>query len=167
MQLTTCALRLGSTFLVMLHAVTALPPTAFLALRFGRAALVLAPLGLRRTTSPGIVRDGIIAARAMTAGHDLQIEVLRTVASSRSAYITYLVIVTVPLMEAALTRRRPRNATLAGIGIAVVGLVLIVDPGGGVGELLTCGCAVAVAACGVNLDRLAPRAHTLVPTRVP
>ncbi len=163
LQLTTCALLFGSTFLVMQQAIAAVPPTAFLALRFSVAALVLAPLGLRRPRSPGIVRDGIIAGTAMTAGYVLQIEGLRTVSSSRSAFITYLLIVIVPLMEAALTRRRPRTATLVGIGIAVVGLALIVDPGGGaspgfgIGEVLTCGCAVAFAAYIVILGRLAPR----------
>lgn len=163
LQLTACALLFGSTFLVMQHAITAVPPTAFLALRFSLAALVLAPIGLRRPRSPGILRDGVIAGTAMTAGYVLQVEGLRTISSSRSAFITYLLIVIVPLMEAALTRRRPRNATLVGIGIALVGLVLIVDPGGGassgfgVGELLTCGCAVAFAAYIVILGRLAPR----------
>jgi drug/metabolite transporter (DMT)-like permease len=63
-----------------------------------------------------------------------------------------------------LLRRRPHPLALLGIVVAVVGLVLLTDPGGGGetagfgrGELLTLGCAIAFAAHVVVLGETAHR----------
>jgi drug/metabolite transporter (DMT)-like permease len=70
----------------------------------------------------------------------------------------------VPILGLVLLGRRPHPVTLAGIAVAVVGLVLLTDPGGGgaeagfgKGELLTLGCAVAFAAHVVILGETAHR----------
>jgi drug/metabolite transporter (DMT)-like permease len=73
-----------------------------------------------------------------------------------------MLVVFVPVLALVLLRRRPHPVTLAGIAVAVVGLVLLTDPGGegtgfGRGELLTLGCAVAFAAHVVILGETAHR----------
>lgn len=160
-QLGVCALLFGSTFLVMKQAVTQVQPLTFLALRFGFAALLLWPFARRRTRTPSEVRHGVLAGASLLCGYVLQVVGLRHTTSSRSAFITYLLIVIVPVMEAVLLRRRLRVATVAGVVVALVGLVLLADPGAGaghgfaLGEALTLLCAFAFAAHIVILDRYA------------
>ena len=164
-SLATCSLLFGSTFLVMKHAVSQLAPLPFLALRFGVAALVLTPLSLSRTKTPGVGRDGAIAGTALLLGFVLQVYGLQHTSSSQSAFITYLLVVLVPIMEALLVRVLPRMLSIAGVALALVGLVLIAHAdtgasltgGFGRGEWLTFGCAVAFAIHIVILGRVAHR----------
>jgi drug/metabolite transporter (DMT)-like permease len=97
-------------------------------------------------------------------GYVLQTVGLQYTAAATSAFITYLLVVFVPLLAFVLLGRRPHPVTLVGIALAVVGLVLLTDPGGGgasggfgKGELLTLGCAVAFAAHVVILGETAHR----------
>ena len=161
LQLAACALLFGSTFLVMKQAVAEVQPLTFLALRFGFAALVLWPLARRRPRTPGELRHGLLAGVALLCGYVLQVTGLRHTSSTRSAFITYLLIVLVPLMEAVVLRRRLRASTAIGVIVALVGLVLLVGPGEGagggfgLGEVLTLLCAFAFGAHIVILDRYA------------
>ena len=151
LALVIAAICFGSTFLVVQDAVALVEPIPFLAVRFLVGAAVLAPLARRRPSSLGEVRDGALAGLALTIGYVLQTVGLQYTGSATSAFITYLLVVFVPVLSIAVFRRRPHPATLVGIVIAVVGLVLLTGPGGGDGgfgrgELLTLGCAVAFAA---------------------
>jgi drug/metabolite transporter (DMT)-like permease len=110
------------------------------------------------------VRDGVAAGVALVIGYVLQTIGLQYTGSATSAFITYLLVVFVPVLALVLLRRRPHPVTLAGIAVAVVGLVLLTDPGGGGasggfgrGEVLTLGCAVAFAAHVVILGETAHR----------
>ena len=160
-QLGACALLFGSTFLVMKQTVAKVEPLTFLALRFGFAALVLWPFARRRPRTPGELRHGLLAGVSLLCGYVLQVMGLRHTTSSRSAFITYLLIVLVPVMEAVLLRRRLRASTVVGVAVALVGLVLLADPGGGaghgfgLGETLTLLCAFAFGDHIVILDRYA------------
>jgi drug/metabolite transporter (DMT)-like permease len=171
-QLGICALLFGSTFLVMKQAVAVVQPLTFLALRFGFAALVLWPLARRRRHSPGEVRHGVMAGVSLLCGYVLQVMGLQHTSSSRSAFITYLLIVLVPIMEAVVLRRRIRATTVLGVVVALVGLVLLADPGAGsgggfgIGEVLTLLCAFAFGAHIVILDRYAHRHDPIRLTQV-
>jgi drug/metabolite transporter (DMT)-like permease len=162
LALVVAAICFGSTFLVVQDAVALVEPIPFLAVRFLVGALVLAPLARRRPRTPGEVRDGALAGLALTVGYVLQTVGLQYTGSATSAFITYLLVVFVPVLSVVVLRRQPHPATLVGIVIAVVGLVLLTDPGGGGagfgrGELLTLGCAVAFAAHVVILGITAHR----------
>ena len=143
------ALCFGGTFLVVQDAVERVEPVPFLGLRFSLGALALWPLARRRPAQPGELRDGLWGGVALLAGYVLQTVGLQYTDSATSAFLTYLLVVFVPLLGLALHRRRPHSATLAGVVLAVVGLVLLTDPGDGTGigrgEVLTLGCAVAFA----------------------
>jgi drug/metabolite transporter (DMT)-like permease len=163
-SLAVAAVCFGSTFLVVQQAVERVEPIPFLAVRFLLGALVLWPFARKRSSSPGELRDGALAGGALLVGYILQTVGLQYTGSATSAFITYLLVVFVPLLAFGLLRRRPHPITLLGVAVAVVGLVLLTDPGGagqsagfGKGELLTLGCAVAYAAHVVILGETAHR----------
>jgi drug/metabolite transporter (DMT)-like permease len=162
--LVVAAICFGSTFLIVQEAVELVEPIPFLAVRFLIGAAVLAPLARRRPSSPGEVRHGLLAGTALLFGYVLQTIGLQYTGSATSAFITYLLVVFVPVLAFLVLRRRPHPVTLVGIVVAVAGLVLLTDPGGagaeagfGRGELLTLGCAVAFAAHVVILGATAHR----------
>ena len=164
LALVVAAVCFGSTFIVVQDAVGKVEPIPFLAVRFLVAAVALAPLAHRRPATPGERRDGVAAGGALLAGYVLQTVGLQYTGSATSAFVTYLLVVFVPVISLVVLRRRPHPVTLVGIAIAVVGLVLLTDPGGagesggfGKGELLTFGCAVAFAAHVVILGATAHR----------
>lgn len=162
--LVVAAVCFGSTFLVVQNAVERVEPIPFLAVRFLLGALVLWLFGRTRGSTPGEVVDGTLAGGALVVGYVFQTVGLQYTGSATSAFITYLLVVFVPVLAFALLRRRPHPVTLVGIAVAVVGLVLLTDPGGagqssgfGRGEVLTLGCAVAYAAHVVILGETAHR----------
>ena len=164
LALVAAALLFGSTFLVVQDAVESVDPVPFLAVRFAIGAAVLAPLALRRGTTdlrtPGLVRAGALAGLALTAGYVLQTVGLQYTTSSVSAFLTYLLVVFVPLIVAVRTRRLPPGPTVVGVALAVGGLALLGggdEVGAGRGELLTLGCALAFAVHLLVLADAAPR----------
>lgn len=161
----------GSTFLVMQRAVEQAEPTPFLGARFLIATVVLAPFAWRR---PGRwareeVTLGVGAGGFLAAAYLLQTFGLRSTPSATSAFITYLLVVFVPVMVAVLDRRLPERRIVVGVLVAVAGLYLLSGGGGvgpGWGEVLTVGCAVGFAAhlvaVGRGADRLDPVRFTFV-----
>ena len=142
----------------MQDAVEDVEPIPFIVVRFAIGALVLVPLAAQRARSPGLLRWGAAAGAALGAGYVLQTTGLQYTTSSVSAFLTYLLVVFVPLLSALVLRRAPRPATVAGIAVALVGLYLLTDGAGvgvGRGELLTVGCAFAFAIHILVLDRTA------------
>ena len=164
LALVAAALLFGSTFLVVQDAVESAEPLPFLAVRFAIGAAVLLPLALRRGTAdlrtPGLLRAGALAGLALTAGYVLQTVGLQYTTSSVSAFLTYLLVVFVPLIVAGTTRRLPPWQTVAGVALAVGGLALLgggPEVGTGRGELLTLACALAFAVHLLALADAAPR----------
>jgi drug/metabolite transporter (DMT)-like permease len=150
----------GTTFIIVQDAVAKSDPIPFLAARFLIAGAVLAVLGRRRPASPREVRHGLVAGVALLAGYVLQTIGLQYTTPATSAFITYLLVVFVPLLSFAALRRRPHPLTLAGLVPAVAGLVLLTggaDASFGRGEVLTLGCAVAFAAHLVIVGETAGR----------
>ena len=111
------------------------------------ASLVLAPLARRRPSTPGEVRPGVVAGAFLLGGFLLQTEGLRSTTSATSAFITYLLVVLVPVIGVARTRTRPPTNVVVGVVLAVAGLVLLSGgaSGFGRGEVLTVGAAVCFA----------------------
>jgi drug/metabolite transporter (DMT)-like permease len=96
----------------------------------------------------------------LLAGYVFQTVGLQYTTAATSAFITYMLVVFVPLISFATTRRAPHPLTLVGVGLAVAGLVLLTggaDTGFGRGEVLTLGCAMAFAAHLVFLGGVATR----------
>jgi drug/metabolite transporter (DMT)-like permease len=147
----------GSTFLVVQGAVERAAVLPFLAVRFLVGGLVLWPLARQRAASPLEVRHGVLAGLSLLAGYILQTTGLRSTTSATSAFITYLLIVIVPLIAVVRTRRAPAPHVLVAVVLAVAGLYALsggID-GLGRGELLTLGCAFFFALHIVILGEVA------------
>ena len=91
---------------------------------------------------------------------------LRYTSSSVSAFVTYLLVIFVPLLHALRTRRLPRLAVAMGVGVAFFGLGVLTGAGGvglglGRGELLTVGAAFGFALHILALEAIAGRSDPL------
>ena len=166
LALAGAAFLFGTTFLVVQDAVASDGAVPFLVVRFGVGALVLLPLAVRRgRPGPGFGRAVVVLGGLLATGYVLQTVGLQHTTSSVSAFVTYLLVVFVPILSALVLRAPPSPVAVAGVALAVVGLVLLtagasgegVGGGLGLGELLTLGCAVAFAAHIVALADAAPR----------
>lgn len=158
--LVVAAFFFGTTFLVVQDAVEDADPVPFLALRFLIGGAVLAVLGRGRRGTSHETGHGVAAGGLLLVGYVLQTVGLQYTSPSTSAFITYLLVVFVPLISLAALGRRPHPLTLVGLVLAVAGLVLLTggaDTSIGRGEVLTLGCAVAFAAHIVLLGETAGR----------
>ncbi|PYP78074.1 MAG: EamA/RhaT family transporter [Gemmatimonadetes bacterium] len=136
----------GTSFVAVKSALADATPLAFLTVRFGIAALALAP-GTRfrprptgRELSGGALLGGLVAVGfiAQTAG-------LVTTTPSRSAFIVAVSSVLAPVIALALLGERPRWVTAVALAVATLGIYLLTAPdAGGLnrGDLLTLICAV-------------------------
>jgi drug/metabolite transporter (DMT)-like permease len=138
----------GSTFLVVQGAIEDVAVVPFLAARFLIGGAVLWPIARRRASTPNELRHGLIAGGCLLVGFIFQTVGLQSTTASASAFITYLLVVFVPLITAARRRRLPTRAVTVGVALSVVGLVLLSGgaSGFGRGEQLTLCCAIAFAA---------------------
>lgn len=159
------ALLFGSTFLVVKGALHHAGPLPFLGVRFLVAAGVLGPVALSRRAraTDGELRHGFYAGSALLAGFVLQTIGLRYTTASSSAFVTYLLVVLVPVIVAVIDRRWPTGATVMAVLLAAGGLLLLSGgPSGfGIGEVLTLGGAFAFAVHIIVLSRTAARHDAL------
>jgi drug/metabolite transporter (DMT)-like permease len=168
----------GSTFIVIKSALADATPLVFNAVRMVIAAVVLGAIFHRqlRHLSIGALRAGFEVGTLMWLGYEFQTAGLLYTSASKSAFLTGISVVLVPLLLAVFWRRHVNRYTLAGVAAAFVGLYLLcVPPGQGLslaslnrGDLLTLACAVAFAFQIIVLGRSAQHygfAH-LVPVEI-
>ena len=143
----------GATFVMVKEALADASTLLFLALRFslGAVALGLVFLGGRRTF-PAPKRSlvaGVVAGVCLFCGYFFQTTGLRSTSPSRSAFITALSVVMVPLLVSLVHRSVPHAAELAGVVLATAGLGLMTLERDSFslnqGDLLTLVCAAAFA----------------------
>ena len=157
----------GSTFLVVQDAVERASVFSFLAARFLLGAAVLWLFGRNRPPVKGEVAHGVLAGSSLLAGYIFQTEGLRHTTSATSAFLTYLLVVIVPLIQAVRTRRPPTGAVVVGVTLAVAGLLLFSGGPAGIGrgEVLTIlgavGFAVHIIIVGDVTDRYDPFRFTM------
>jgi drug/metabolite transporter (DMT)-like permease len=161
------AVLFGSTFLVVKDAVKVAPVVPFLGVRFLIGAALLAPAGARRQArgrvrQPGVVKAGALCGAALLTGYLFQTVGLQYTSSSVSAFVTYLLVVIVPVLAAIALRRRPDGPVVVGVVLATAGLVALTGGGSLLhkGPLLTLGCAFAFAVHIMLLSELSPRFDT-------
>jgi len=156
----------GATFVLVKAALRDISPILFLALRFSLATLALL-LVFRGAVAPRrasraawkTVGAGAFAGVFLFSGYVLQTFGLRLTTASKSAFITGLTSVMVPLLAALVYGIRPQVSEVAGVIVATAGLGLMslqsgaaFGPGSmGRGDLLTFFCAIAFAAYIVTL----------------
>jgi drug/metabolite transporter (DMT)-like permease len=167
LALALVALVWGATFVLVKNALDDISTILFLALRFTIAAIVLGLFFYARR-GPGKRRGdwkgGLITGVLLYGGYALQTIGLRYTTPAKSAFITGLYIVMVPLLSAAAYHRMPRLFEWTGVAVASVGLALLtLDTATfavNVGDLLTVGCAFVFAlhilVLGQNSQRMDP-----------
>jgi drug/metabolite transporter (DMT)-like permease len=150
----------GATFVVVKNALAGVSPLLFLALRFSLATAVLLVLfrGLGKGPhTPKGLAAGAVTGTFLFAGYLFQTWGLRLTTAPKSAFLTGLASVTVPLLGALVYKIRPQRSELAGVLVATAGLALMTLQGGtgsgfmNRGDLLTVVCALAFAAHIVTL----------------
>jgi drug/metabolite transporter (DMT)-like permease len=162
----------GSTFVVVKDALTGVSPLLF---NFIRMTLAFACLALFYRGHFGrmdrrSLTAGAIVGFCLAMGYQFQTAGLRLTTPSKSAFITGMVVVLVPMLSA-IPALRPRgthmpgwNAWLGAI-VAFAGIVLLTTPPGsalnfrsiGIGDMLTFGCALGFSLHVLALAHLSPR----------
>ena len=151
-------------------------PIPFLAVRFTIGAVVLWPMAWRRPSTPREWRDGGLVGLSLLAGYVLQTIGLQYTDSATSAFLTYLLVVFVPLLASSCSGAAPTRSTLARRRAgrrwprAAHRRRRRRAAGFGRGEVLTLGCAVAFAAhvVAAGRDRAPPRSRSgSPPSRCP
>jgi len=154
----------GATFVVVKNALLDVSPILFIALRFTLATGALlavfrgSALPWRSWKTAGA---GALAGLFLFAGYGFQTMGLRLTTAPRSAFITGLTSVAVPLLAATVYRVKPQVSEVMGVLIATVGLAVMTLPGVlgpmRLGDLLTVCCAVGFAAHIVTLGHFSER----------
>ncbi|WP_058185373.1 DMT family transporter [Terracidiphilus gabretensis] len=165
----------GSTFVLIKSALADASPAAFNLARMTLAFAVLLAAYWQslRQIKPWQVAAGAVVGLCLTAGYQFQTAGLLYTTPSRSAFITGLVVVLVPLfcIVPALRppgARMPRWNAFLGAAVALVGIVLLTTPAetGSLlpdwsainrGDLITFGCSVGFALHCLALGRVSPR----------
>lgn len=152
----------GATFALVKDALKDISPLLFNLLRMSLAFAALAVINHRqlRNLSRRTVISSFIVGVFLAGGYQLQTAGLARTTSAKSAFITGLVVVFVPLLTIIPSIRpagihAPRWSAATGAGLAFIGLLFLTTPGGtpfmelfrtiGIGDLLTLGCAFAFA----------------------
>ncbi|HET9699177.1 MAG TPA: DMT family transporter [Terriglobales bacterium] len=145
----------GSTFVLVKNALAEVSPLVFNTLRMVIAAVALVVIfhrALGKITRKS-AQAGAIVGIFLFLGYAFQTTGLRLTTPSKSAFITGLAVVLVPIIVAVSGRRLPNRWTLVGVLFALIGLYLMTIPSGegfslasiNRGDLLTLGCAASFA----------------------
>ncbi|BCJ88523.1 DMT family transporter [Effusibacillus dendaii] len=120
----------GATFVLVQDATESMPPFSFLAVRFAVAAVLLylilliwKPDQLRFRKK--IWSAGAIAGFWLFAGYAFQTFGLQYTTASKAGFITGLSVILVPLLAIWMLRMMPTRWTIAGAGMASVGLAML------------------------------------------
>ena len=141
----------GSTFPVVKGALADASPLLFLGARFALACLFVLPLwpALRPRPRKKELGAGLLLGALLAGSFALQTIGLQEIGAARSAFLTSLYVVFVPLLSIPVQRRLPPVNAWLGAALALLGLGLMTWDGLGwgwrAGDLMTIGCAAGFA----------------------
>lgn len=164
----------GSTFVLIKGALADSTPAAFNLVRMTLAWLLLAIVYHRswRGIHRGQLAAGALVGFFLAAGYQFQTTGLARTTPSKSAFITGLMVVMVPLFSSIPALRppgahQPRWNAYTAAALAFIGILLLTAPASGglmpdhssinFGDVLTFGCAVAFALHCLALSHVSPR----------
>lgn len=164
----------GATFVVIKNALADISPLLFNLIRMTIATLCLAVIYRRhfKGMRPATIGAGALIGLCLATGYQFQTAGLKLTTPSKSAFITGLVVVLVPLLIAIPVLRPsssgfPRWNAWLGAAAAFCGIVLLTTPGGRLslttfrtinpGDLLTLACAFGFSLHVIALAHFSPR----------
>jgi drug/metabolite transporter (DMT)-like permease len=122
----------GVSFVVVKGSLAVAPPLTFLAIRFGIAAVALAPFtDLATPPSKSELRGGLLLTALLAVGFAAQAIGLQYTTPARSAFIVAISSVLAPVVAFAVLRQRLRWIVAVAVAIAAAGIYLLTAPGGG------------------------------------
>jgi drug/metabolite transporter (DMT)-like permease len=154
----------GATFVLIKNALADISPLFFNAVRLalaGASLLLIFRRDMARLT-PAAARAGAVVGVFLWLGFEFQTTGLKLTTPSKSAFLTGVSVVLVPVFLAIGWRRMVNRWTALGVFIAFIGLFLLTVPAGNGatdfssvnrGDLLTMGCAVAFALQIITMGR--------------
>ena len=158
----------GATFPVMKLATASLSGVEISALRFVVAAVCMAPFALR--ASRAAWRDGALLGAVALVSYVTQAYGLQFISSNRSAFITTLNVLMVPLLGFLFFGSRPTKVLLVAAVLACAGIGLMSWDGGAHlwADLATVVCALAYALYVILLSQRTSRhsARQLAATQI-
>ncbi|MGH9557550.1 MAG: DMT family transporter [Terriglobales bacterium] len=128
----------GASFVIIKAALAESSPLLLNTLRMSAAALALAALYWRefsRCTAASL-RAGAVVGVCMYLGYEFQTTGLALTTPSKSAFLTTLSVVLVPVFLTLFWKRHIKAWSVAGVALAFVGLYLLTVPARGGGSLL-------------------------------
>ena len=140
----------GITFVMVKDALNDAPPFIFLALRKGLAFLfgvVYLHRNIKKITTLEII-SGLICGFVLYAGYSFQNFGLILTTPSKSAFITSVSVILVPILLSLFGLQKVRLKFWIIIIMALCGLYVLLNPAGGninFGDILTFGCAFSFA----------------------
>jgi drug/metabolite transporter (DMT)-like permease len=167
----------GATFVLVKDALLDASPLLFNLLRMTLAFIVLVVVNRRqlRHINRRALISGLIVGLFLGAGYQFQTTGLALTTPAKSAFITGMVVVFVPLLTIVPAFRSyntpaPRWAAAIGALLAFSGLLLLTTPAGtswqnlfasiGLGDILTLACALAFAGHLIALSHASSQVHT-------
>jgi len=155
----------GTSFVIVKGALGGVSPILFIALRFSLATLVLLAIFRRRLRAwSGARREfhaAVLVGALLFLGFLLQTLGLQFTTAPKSAFLTGMTSVTVPLLAGLVYKIRPQRSELLGLLAATAGMSLMTleGPIGSMnrGDVLTVGCAVAFAGHIVTLGHFSEK----------
>lgn len=153
----------GTSFVAVKTALAYATPFAFLALRFGLAALLLAP-GTRFRPFPrgAELWGGLLLGTLVATGFVAVTFGLLVTTPARSAFIVSISSVLAPVIALAVLRCRPGWRAVAALSVAALGMYLLTAPeSGGLnrGDLVTLVCALCFGGQIVAVTELTPHSE--------
>jgi drug/metabolite transporter (DMT)-like permease len=122
----------GVSFVVVKGSLAAAPPLTFLAIRFGIAAVALAPFtDFATPLSKSELRGGLLLTALLASGFAAQALGLQYTTPARSAFIVAISSVLAPVVAFAVLRQRLRWFVAVAVAIAGAGIYLLTAPAGG------------------------------------
>ncbi len=150
----------GSTFVVGKIVLENLSPLQMIAMRFTLSSAFFLAFFSRRIfplNRRQLIRGGILGV-FLFLGFVAQTVGLTVTTASKSAFITGMMVVFVPLLQVIIERRVPKIGNIAGVAVVSAGLWLLTSPSGSsfnAGDALTLLCAVLFAIYIVYIDVVA------------
>jgi len=157
----------GLTFILVKAALNDAPPFSFAALRFGLATLIILLIVNKNiiTSTKNEIIGGILCGFLLFMGYAFQNFGLMNTTATKSAFITSVSVLIVPLLLVAMDIQKVKLRIWLAVVLATFGLYLLILPGGGIniGDVITFGCAVSFALHIIAQDNYLKKEIRLLP----